>query len=105
MAPKRVRFHTRGAKAGSLSQGPSFFPPGEGGDGQGSWTLSNQPGCHGNLVTMATSPLRAGYHGNQLRNDWLSRPVARADLIYDDVSMVINVCILIIYIYISYIIL
>ena len=80
---------------------------GEGGRemGRRSWTLSNQPGCHGNLVTMATSSLMAGYHGNQLRNDWLSRPFARVDLIYDDVPLVINVCILIIYIYISYIIL
>ena len=73
--------------------------------GRGSWTASNHPGCHGNLVTMATSSVRAGYHGNELRMDWLSRLVTRADLIYDDVSLVINVCILIIYIFISYIIL
>ena len=32
-------------------------------------TLSNEPGCHGNLVAMATSSERAGYHGNQLRKD------------------------------------
>ena len=67
------------------------------GGGGGRWA--------GGAGRLATSSLMAGYHGNQLRNDWLSRPFARVDLIYDDVPLVINVCILIIYIYISYIIL
>ena len=81
---------------------PASSPQGRGEMGRGSWTLSNQPGCHGNLVTMATRSERAGYHGNQLRKGWLSRLVTRAELIYDDVWLVINVCILIIYIYFLY---
>ena len=84
---------------------PTSSPQGRGEMGRGSWTASNHPGCHGNLVTMATSSVRAGYHGNELRMDWLSRLVTRADLIYDEVSLVIIVCILIMYIFISYIIL